>query len=234
MLTQASRLEHEEKYLLPASRSQTALGLLRQGLVVDPDHPRGRVYSVYFDTPDWKHLGEKVNGDRHKSKLRVRWYGQIGGDGLSGGGFVEVKVRVGSARSKLRLPATPSATLLAKTPLSDPIFSDLRTLLGELGVPASGTLRPVFEIAYDRYRFVDPIHRDRVSLDTNISITRTNPLACYARTGVSLPNAVVEVKGPGGRLPRILERDRRLSLRRSSFSKYEACCAANVRCTPLV
>ena len=44
----------------------------------------------------------------------------------------------------------------------------------------------------------------------------------------------VEVKGPGGRLPRVLERDRRLSLRRSSFSKYEACCAANVRCNPLV
>jgi len=229
MLTHASRLEHEDKYLLPAARSQTALGLLRRGLREDSDYPRGRVHSVYFDTPDWKHLEEKSAGNRHKTKLRVRWYGQIGSSRPSGGCFVEVKVRLGSARSKLRLPAAPEAAILAGAPLADPVFGDLKALLGELGIPASGTLRPVFEVVYDRYRFVDPINRDRISLDTNIMISRTNSLVCYGRTGVPLNKAVVEVKGPGGRLPRILERDRRLNLRRSSFSKYEACYMAAIK-----
>lgn len=229
MLTQAGRLEHEEKFILPAARSQAALGLLRLGLRPDPQYPRGIVHSVYFDTPDWKHLGEKVGGNFHKSKLRVRWYGSFAEDIPEGGSWVEVKVRLGSARSKLRLPVGPSAELLARTPLTDPMFQSLKSALGELGVPVSGNLRPVFEISYRRHRFVDPLDGDRISLDSGIKVTRVNSRVCHGFLGLTLPMAVIEIKGPGGRLPRVLRRDRRLNLRRSSFSKYELCHTAAMR-----
>ena len=44
-------------------------------------YPPARVVTVYFDTPDLALLGEKIDSDYLKTKVRVRWYAPLAGAG---------------------------------------------------------------------------------------------------------------------------------------------------------
>jgi hypothetical protein len=65
----------EQKFFITPDRTTMALALLRRTCRPDPEHPLGRVNSLYFDTPDLEEHARSDAGDSAKDKIRIRWYG---------------------------------------------------------------------------------------------------------------------------------------------------------------
>jgi hypothetical protein len=173
--------------------------------------------------PDWQHLGEKLNGDYLKTKVRVRWYSDLGTRRPVGNAFLELKVKIGALRHKLRLETDIPAARLAVIPLDSREMLRLPRLLRLEGVPLSGSLIPVFEISYTRRRFVEPTTRLRLSLDTDIRVSRTNGARLPDARPFPSRQAVFEMKGELDDLPACLADLRKLGCRKQAFSKYVAC-----------
>jgi len=147
--------QRETKFVSDNSAAHIALAWLRSHCSPDPQFPQGTVSSIYYDTPDLRHLREKINSDYLKTKIRVRWYAGLDGGEAGETSFVEAKHKQGGRREKTRVETRHSGRWLAKTELSD---LDLRTIpwtLRDRGIFVCPTLCPVFEISYKRYRFLE-------------------------------------------------------------------------------
>jgi VTC domain len=200
-----TELERELKFVLPGSRSSTALAFLRALCRSDPKYSVAKVSTIYYDTPDLQLLGEKLDSDYLKRKVRLRWYG--GGEGAeSTRSFLELKSRVGSLRTKDRVETPLPAAWLDRAPLEAAELLDVLDLLRPFGFAMPTLLVPALLVRYSRYRFVEPVSGTRVSLDGAIEV----------------PRAVLEVKGRVDDLPRVLRPLVHLGARRGSFSKYAA------------
>ena len=110
--------ERELKFTMPAARAQLARRRLETLCRRDPEFPSAIVWTIYYDTPALVSLGEKVNSDYLKRKIRVRWYSDLEGR-VTGPAFVEAKLRVGTLRSKARarcrIPPTRSRGGICRT-----------------------------------------------------------------------------------------------------------------------
>ena len=212
-----SRAEHELKFWAPPGHG----GLIRQRLATtcsdDPRVPGGAVSSIYFDTPSFDLLRDKLDGHRDKRKVRVRWY-----DG-SASAFVEVKYRFGAARDKLRIESQASPWQLSRGRLEQVDASGLLEPLRGAGVRLPVPLHPMMTIRFRRTRFVDPLSGSRVALDDDIRVVDVNRCFFPGCPPHPLPFVVVEVKGPAARLPVSLRTILGLDVRRASVSKYAAC-----------
>lgn len=216
----AAPLTCERKFAGPASAAARAEAVLRARCLPDPEHPRNRIASIYFDTPSLSSLAEKENGDALKTKIRLRWYDDEAGDGTIPA-FLEAKRRLCAARSKARVVADVSSGWLRQTPLDDGSFVSFLALWApKLGLPA-GAWTPVCCISYDRLRFIDPVDGSRVSLDFDIEAPRVNGARFpWASPPVRLDAAVCEFKNPGGNPPAWAHEMARAGLGFGSFSKY--------------
>jgi len=213
----------ETKFVLGARAAPRVLGRLKARCHVDPSWPVGVVSSIYYDTPDWLHLREKLNGSRSKSKVRLRWYASAKTGEPIGTGILELKAKGGALRSKLRVDTGIPAAEIARQKLSGAAMRRVLGVLRDEGHPASGALLPAFEIRYLRYRFVDPLTESRLSLDTQIRVSRTNPARVPPGRPFVLRQSVLEVKGHLDDLPASLEELRALGCRKEAFSKYSMC-----------
>lgn len=63
----------EVKFVGDETLADRAIILMDSGCLPDPEHPAGRIHSIYFDSPDRMALAEKVDGDNLKQKARIRW-----------------------------------------------------------------------------------------------------------------------------------------------------------------
>lgn len=213
--------DHEHKFTIDARQADAIrrwLGSLCPG---DPVFPYGMVNSIYFDTPSLAHLLEKINSDYLKTKVRLRWYDA--GNGPASSAFLEAKFRMGSRRYKTRVEVPVEGEWLSSVPLDDPALRRIPERLRGLGVPVAAALRPVMWIRYRRDRFVDPITRTRISLDTDITVPAVNHELFDSASPLPLDVAVVEIKGQGSDVPRVLRHLMTLGGRKTSFSKYLAC-----------
>jgi hypothetical protein len=209
--------EHELKFRAP----RECAGLIRMRLAssctADPRFPEGSVTSVYFDTPSFALLREKIDGDCDKRKVRARCY-----DG-PGHAYVEIKYRFGATREKLRLETSLSGERLARCRLEDgdvtALLEPLRAADSRLPMP----LHPMLVVRFHRQRFVDPMSGSRVSIDDEIVVPAVNRSFFAGCSPHPLPFAVVEVKGPAPRLPPSLSGLLGLGLARASISKYAEC-----------
>ena len=224
--SQAPAYVNERKFAGPVHARTRVAALLDARCLPDREHPAGRINSVYFDTPDLRAKAEKDNGDNLKTKVRLRWYGrreELGGEVRL---FVELKRRVGSARSKERLDTVVPADWIADTPLDDPSFPAFLARQAErLGEPLGPAWSPVCRIVYDRLRYDDPLGGSRVALDWNIRADRFNESRFPWAVPVALDEMVCEFKNPGGIPPAWAEEMVRAGLRLRSFSKYGECMA---------
>ena len=189
----------------------------------DGDHPFGTVSSIYYDTREWDSLGEKLNSDYLKTKVRLRWYREEPGADAAAPAFAEVKWRIGSRRAKVRIPTSFTADVLDALPLEDPALLDLPRLIRAHGVPLTKAIFPVFVVRYTRHRYLEGTSGARVCLDHSISAPRTNRLMIPWTNPVELNTGVFEVKSPSRELPAVLHRLVDLGCRMSSYSKYSAC-----------
>src|SRR5687768_4397655 len=134
--------ERELKFTLPASRVHLARRRLESLCHRDPEFPAAVVWTIYYDTPALGSLGEKINSDYLKRKIRVRWYSDLEGR-VSGPAFVEAKLRLGTQRSKVRARLPYAAEEIAQWDLQDPRLLTAPLLLRAQGVLAHESWQPV-------------------------------------------------------------------------------------------
>lgn len=213
-------LERELKFALPEARAALAGRMLDALCRPDPRYTAAVVSTIYYDTPTLRLLGEKLDSDFLKTKVRLRWYGAIAGEAGAGRAFLEVKTRVGALRRKARVETPLAAAWLAQAPLQDSALARVVELARSLGAELPGRLLPAMLIRYERRRYIDPVSGARVSLDRRIEVPRCNPVLLRPGGPVWLGTCVVEVKGGGNELPRSLLPLMHLGARRAAFSKY--------------
>jgi hypothetical protein len=213
-----SRGERELKFTMPAARAQLARRRLETLCRRDPEFPSAIVWTIYYDTPALVSLGEKVNSDYLKRKIRVRWYSDLEGR-VTGPAFVEAKLRVGTLRSKARARLPYPADEVARWDLQDTRLRRLPLLLRDQGVLGQDPWQPMMLLRYRRDRFIEPLTQSRVSLDAEIAAVRVNPRFLSVIDPSPLATAVLEVKGGSEELPAVLRPLLALGSRKSSFSK---------------
>ena len=211
--------ERELKFTLPASRVHLARRRLESLCRRDAEFPAAIVWTIYYDTPALASLGEKINSDYLKRKIRVRWYSDLEGR-VSGPAFVEAKLRLGTQRSKVRARLPYPAEEIAQWDLQDPRLLIAPLLLREQGVLGHASWQPMLLLRYRRDRFVEPVTRSRVSLDTEICGSAANPRFFSAPNLSPLATAVLEVKGSSEELPAALRPLLALGMHKASFSKF--------------
>ena len=197
-------------------------GLLHAVCRPDPVHPRARVVTVYYDTPGFRSLDEKINSDYLKAKIRVRWYERLDGGAPDETLFVECKYRVGATRHKERVRLSERASDVSGWTLDRPEWARLLQPLRLEGVDAPPDVEPIVRLAYVRERFIDPAGAARLALDTDIEVQAVNPRRLRPGLPGRLPGAVVEYKGSSTELPPHLQALARAGARKASFSKYVA------------
>lgn len=211
--------ERELKFSLPASRVHIARRRLERLCRRDPKFPSAIVWTIYYDTPALDSLGEKLNSDYLKRKIRVRWYSDLNGR-VTGPAFVEAKLRVGTRRSKERARLPYPAEELATWDLQDPRLLGFPLMLRDKGILGQDSWQPVMLIRYRRDRFIEPLSNSRVSLDADISAAAVNRRLVSAIDLSPLATAVFEVKGASDELPVALRSMLPLGLHKRSFSKF--------------
>ena len=217
----AAEAEREIKFTLSAGRAHVARDWLERLCRRDPRYPAAIVWTMYYDTPAMISLGEKVNSDYLKRKIRVRWYADLDGRLLEPV-FVEAKLRVGALRTKVRERVPVPATEIAQWDLQDPRLSRLPRMLQAGGMLGIEPWQPVMLIRYRRDRFVEPRSRARVSLDTDIAAAAVHPRLAHPADTTPLGSAVLEVKGQEDTLPLTLHPLLSLGIRKGAFSKLFA------------
>jgi hypothetical protein len=210
-------LERELKFVLPEARGAAALALLRALCRPDPKYPSTVVSTIYYDTPAFQLLSEKLDSDYLKLKVRLRWYGPPGPRTGSTTSFLELKKRLGGFRDKTRVETPLQAEWLDNVSLDDPALIRVLDLAAPLGIPLPMPLMPVLMLRYSRYRFLEPVSGTRVSLDLDITGVRGRRGAIL---GGTIPAAVLEIKGEVDDLPRVLRPLVHLGAQRTAFSKY--------------
>ena len=221
-----ARSEIEQKYALRNAEAVPVRSYIAGCCKPDGQYAAGRITSIYYDSPDGQLYQEKVNSDYIKTKVRLRWYSSIRRSTPSGmvPCFLEVKRKVGSTRQKLRHPVEVCASDLA-APYQSARIAELAQLAYEQGYCPPFKLVPVVVISYIRHRYIDPVTRSRISLDTAITCQSANAKYVPAPSAVTLNEAVMEVKGTNSELPPTLLGLRRY-VRKTAFSKYSRCLAA--------
>lgn len=215
--------DHEIKLVLPNGAAPSLVRWLRSRCWPDPLYPAATVSSIYYDTPDWRLLREKVNSDFLKTKVRLRWYSDIDGAGPQDRSYLEVKRRVGSQRQKLRVETEVSGRWLSGSGLAAPRLLSLPRLLRARGIALPGPLFPVFQVRYKRLRFAEPRTGARLCIDYDICAPRVNWQMLPRANCFQLRHAVLEVKGRGTEIPEPLRRVAALGCQKRSFSKYAIC-----------
>ena len=136
---------------------------------------------------------------------------------------LEVKLKRGGLRDKLRLPVDVSATELCSVGLAELHRPNVTALLRSHGVVSASPLFPMFQIDYTRVRLVHPASGAGLCLDYDIRVSRINRRLVSRHDPRLLPQGVFEMKGRRTRLAYDLSFLTRFGCRKQSFSKYLAC-----------
>ncbi len=221
-------LERELKFVLPASRADIAARLLGTLCRPDSQYPDADVWTIYYDSPGFDSLDEKLNSDYLKTKIRVRWYSPPGGTG-EGPVFLEAKQRVGNRRDKVRVLLPMAAESLVSRRLGDPVFSTLPDRLAGEGHPARTGLAPDAGAAVSPPPLRGRARPERASsLDSEITAVSVNHRYLFARDLGPLPVAVVEVKGAGRDACRAISgRSSRSAFANSRCPSTRRCCCSS-------
>jgi len=214
--TRPPRREYEVKFPVPQARVPLLIQWLAAHCRPHPEYPGAEISSVYYDTPDWELLNEKVNSDYFKAKVRLRWY-RVGA--ATSRAWMEAKIKEGSRRLKLRCATEHEGERLLSTPLDSPLYTGALAALREKTAFAN-RLTPVYQITYRRLRFCHRFSPSVFCLDHAITIPRVHPGRMRLHRPDPLPWAVLEQKGPLEELDPLLGGAHYFRLQKRAFSKY--------------
>jgi hypothetical protein len=202
--------EHEERFVLTraqVTRFLSAIGSRAALETYDRARPIAYTRTTYFDTDDQQYL-QSCSGPIAR-RLRLREYAMAASleDApiLSSVACLELKQNAGTARSKVRLQATPTLLrlLIDQRGQRDPAFASLEplsalaTLAHQLGLP---TMAPRLTTWYRRAAMTAESGRLRITLDERLTFCRPQTVGVV---GAEVAPSPADVIAPGP--PRILE-----------------------------
>jgi hypothetical protein len=160
-VTEAGHTRREYKYLLPARTSVAHVRALVPSLRIE--YAPRLVSSVYFDTNAYETFEQSNSGMSQRTKLRLRWYGDLR---LAARPVVELKHRLNHQGSKVQYPLGPidfgSTTWAAvRAMMLAGVAGTDRLLVEALRVP-------ILIASYHRHYLVSNDRRLRVTLDTGL------------------------------------------------------------------
>ena len=215
---------YELKFLFPPHRLAAILQWLRHACQPDPQFPRNRIATIYYDTLDRQFIGEKRDSEHQKTKVRARWYDSVNPSQASDGTWLEIKQKIGSQRHKLRVRLPYSPAMLSPLPLEHPIVRvEIPQQAAINGLAITTAILPMFLLQYERHRFLEPRHRLRVCVDCHLSVLKVNRQLFPAIPPAPDHVAVLEIKGGATCLPTSLRQLLNLGCVKTSFSKYGIC-----------
>ena len=197
------------------------------------------VNSLYFDTPGYEFLKQRIAGQAHRVNMRARTYG----DGSKPPYFLEIKQRMGIPGVVRKYRAT-AANGEWPSLLTDPNFRVANTDSTSerankelfLRLAISNAIEPKILTKYQRRAFFSTVDEYvRVTMDTNMQYRRQDDFSLlsthgmtnydnetvYAVNTVSDGNVVLEIKCNIGEVPQwVLSLVNLFELKQQAFSKY--------------
>jgi len=215
--------ENELKFTTSNYRSGPVIKWLKCICRPDPAYPTGTVSSIYYDTWDWQSLGEKINSDYLKKKIRLRWYSDIKHRQHGPLSFAEAKFKIGYKRKKVRAKTDLSGAWLSNVDLENAKLQEIPQLLESKGVALNQCYFPVYLIRYKRHRFIEPRSGLRICYDSDISVPRVNNIMLPKHNPFAIHTSVFEFKGNSNEIPYPLHPLLQMGFKKTSFSKYGVC-----------
>jgi hypothetical protein len=159
---------YEQKYLLDEEQYRAVTALLGGNFCPDT-YGKSVVYSVYYDTGDYRIIRNGFTKSAYREKLRLRCYGAPGTEDTV---YVELKKKYQGLTYKRRFPVPFAALSGNAAPPLPP--AEKRPLYDEFAwFYKRYDLSPAFFIVYDRVALQDPDDPSiRITFDTNIRFRR--------------------------------------------------------------
>ncbi len=127
------------------------------------------VNNIYFDTPGLMHYYDNVEGEKHRLKVRIRWYGDTFGPISKP--VLEYKIKKGLLGKKASFKLNPftldknfNKTVIAKAIENTQIPNALKDELL--------SLQPTLLNRYNRKYFLSDDKKIRVTIDSNLTFYR--------------------------------------------------------------
>ena len=229
----------EYKYIIAPTLTQQVFDLLDYTLVCDQHCIKNGYYNVsslYYDTEDFDFYYEKIEGEFHHRKARIRTYGLRPFDGTC---FFEIKYKYNENSYKKRMILFDCAKSKHTTINNSEILSNSRSSLGyelqlsdltNIQILGIKPIFPVCHVLYKRKAYHLNTHQGkvRVNLDWHIvASTQFNDYNCIEDYVFPKGHIILEIKAPSrnffSQLGELLEL---ITAARTTFSKY--ICAVNV------
>jgi len=177
-------------------------------------YPTRYVNNIYLDTPTFSDYRLNVMGSANRSKLRVRWYGDVAD--ASTGSVLENKRRRGLVGTKLQHRL--SSWNMDRGSMAESLAPALCDLPDALA-PLAATRRPVLVNRYRRRYFAASGRDVRLTVDDDLSFGRLDALHRPLISAVH-PRAIIELKFPVALQAYGFRCAAALPFRLSRFSKY--------------
>lgn len=150
------------------------------------------VNNIYFDSPNLKHFFDNIEGNTHRKKIRIRWYGTLFGHISSP--VLEIKSKngwLGTKQSYLLQPFTLDRSFGIRT-VSD-IVEDAD--IPEVLKLELNSLVPVLLNRYSRRYFLSADGNYRITLDTDMAFYKINRQAnCFMAASQINRDVILELK----------------------------------------
>lgn len=237
---------YELKYMIPEAHVEPISDFISLYCSLDyhsetarADNYFYRVNSLYFDTPRYEFLKQRIAGQAHRVNMRARTYG----DGSKPPYFLEIKQRMGIPGVVRKYRATIAEEEWPRL-LTDPTFriadSDSRKERANkelfLRLAISNAIEPKILTKYQRRAFFSTVDeyvrvtmdanmqyrkQDGYSLVSNHGMTNYDNETIYAVNTASDASVVLEIKCNIGEVPQwVLSLVNLFELKQQAFSKY--------------
>ena len=153
--------------------------------------PQRFVNNIYFDSSNFMHFYDNIEGNARRKKVRIRWYGEMFGDVLSP--VLEMKIKSGHLGRKLSFPL-PSFEITREFTFRTLVNAiENSTIPKEVGREVT-SLNPVLLNSYSRKYFRSADGNFRITLDTDLVFLSINRQKNAFLKRVRDPNVIVELK----------------------------------------
>ncbi|MDH7502039.1 MAG: polyphosphate polymerase domain-containing protein [Verrucomicrobiota bacterium] len=160
------KLRVERKFVPEALSLDDALTLVRQHPALFREtYPPRCVNNLYFDTPDLRLYREHVQGVSHRTKIRIRWYGQFTGP-VDRPAF-EIKRRFGTTSGK-EVFGFPPFSMNGQLPREAIVAARDCEKLAEAARLALNGLDVVLGNRYKRFYFLSADGTVRLTVDCDL------------------------------------------------------------------
>jgi hypothetical protein len=184
---------YERKFVTDALTVHDVLALVRQHpAAFRATYPARSVNNLYLDTPEFRDYQDHINGVAHRTKTRIRWYGDW--CARTAAPTLEHKLKRGFVSGKVSHSLPPIA-INGSVSRAELAAAFDRADLPELARAALRYLQPSLLNRYQRHYFESADHRFRLTVDSDLQFAAAGPAN---GTGVAFcapaPMVVIELK----------------------------------------